>query len=201
MPGNPNQMLMAMRAILATPPRATRIPLLMGGEQRIRTWRRISAACADLFVYAICLFVWYAVISRIVVDGQADASERLTTVWTTVVLLSGWVLIAVISEILILVRFGRTLGKRLFGLMVVDAGSGHDAISTRQAVIRTLIKGMIFYGASMGLSWQFERLAPGVLQMALATTSAVFVISFLGILRQDGRAVHDLIAKTALVRT
>lgn len=67
--------------------------------------------------------------------------------------------------------FGRTAGMALFGVQVV--GRAGEAVSTRRAIVRTL---------------------------AFPLSAAFFGLGFAGIvLRHDRRALHDLIAGTAVV--
>ena len=67
--------------------------------------------------------------------------------------------------------FGKTAGMALFGVRVV--GKAGDAVGTRRAIVRTL---------------------------ALPLSFALFGLGFVGIVvRRDRRALHDLIAGTAVV--
>jgi uncharacterized RDD family membrane protein YckC len=67
--------------------------------------------------------------------------------------------------------FGKTIGMALFGVRVV--GKAGDAVSNRRAIVRTL---------------------------ALPLSFVIFGLGFAGIvLRHDRRALHDLIAGTAVV--
>lgn len=96
----------------------------------------------------------------------------------------------VVVEIAMLARWGRTPGKRLMGLIVVDAETGQRP-ALRQAIVRTLAWG-IPAALAIGFWWA-------------TAISWVFVLAVIGMwawMFQDGqrRAAHDVVSGTRVLR-
>ena len=164
---------------------------------------RFFAGVLDVFAYGVLTWFWFAVFTEIAQRNVLDeTSTRETEVLVMVAAaLSGWFAIAVIAETLFLVFFDRTPGKFANGMLVVDAQPKFAFISWKQAVARTVTKAAVLYGLGV--------YAPVLLNLGDAISTplwanvlivAVLLIPILGVFRKDRRGVHDLVARTKVVR-
>ena len=164
------------------------------------TWQ-IVAGCVDVVIYAVCILVWYVVIVKMFGLNGDDSSAIAPQTWSAVAAaLTGWVVIAVLGEYLMLLKFDSTIGKQAVGLKVVDENAVVRLISAPQAAKRTLTKLAIFHGIGFWTPWVIDQMViPGVFPWTFLALNAVLIPLMLGIHRQDRRGPHDLLSKTRVI--
>lgn len=116
-----------------------------------------------------------------------------------------------IYSVLLHGHYGQTLGKMAMGVKVVDFVS-EDDIDMRQALIRDSVPialMIVLYAYSFIILWGME---PTDVVANFTSLIPIFIVGFLTVLwtlleivsmlfTEKSRAVHDLIAKTVVVRT
>jgi uncharacterized RDD family membrane protein YckC len=107
---------------------------------------------------------WLSVSALEIIVGQSVTVPG----WFVAVCYAGWAFVYVAGQ---LAASGRTIGKALLGLLVVEADG--DPLGGRDAVVRTLVFPLSFLLFGVGF--------------------------LLGLVRRDRRELHDLIAGTAVV--
>jgi uncharacterized RDD family membrane protein YckC len=107
---------------------------------------------------------WLSVSALEVVVGRSVTVPS----WFVAVCYASWAFVYVAAQ---LAATGRTVGKALLGLMVVEAGG--ESLRVRDALVRTLVFPLSFLLFGVGF--------------------------LLGLIRRDRRELHDLIAGTAVV--
>jgi uncharacterized RDD family membrane protein YckC len=107
---------------------------------------------------------WLSVSALEVVVGRSITVPS----WFVAVCYTGWAFAYVAAQ---LAATGRTVGKALLGLMVVEAGG--EPLRARDALVRTLVFPLSFLLFGVGF--------------------------LLGLIRRDRRELHDLLAGTAVV--
>ena len=141
-------------------------------------WQRVGGVIVD----GIIILAIFMVLSPITIDEsfsdirdsfESGASQR------AVVLDS---ILSIAYETLLVGAVATTIGKRAFGLIVIRADGRR--VTYRRAFVRAAVKTV-----SLGL-------IPGWLTAGLIIANIIMVAS-----RPDKRAIHDLIAGTAVVRT
>jgi uncharacterized RDD family membrane protein YckC len=107
---------------------------------------------------------WLSLSALEVVTGRSVSAPR----WFVAVCYGVWAFVYLAAQ---LAATGRTVGKALLGLMVVEAGG--EPLRARDAMVRTLVFPLSFLLLGVGF--------------------------LLGLFRRDRRELHDLLAGTAVV--
>ena len=183
------------------PRRVSELPM-----RQMKLQHRLFAGGSDLVLYAICTFIWFVVIINWIlgynVVGASENAPSPPPMIAFTVFTIGWFLIAVLGEFLVLMWTAQSFGKKFVGLFAVDNKLGFSYMSKRQAVVRSLIKGLMLYASATLLFWSLNNdSAPfNLLQLAAVALNIIVVVLLLGLLHKDRRGVHDLIAKTKVIR-
>jgi uncharacterized RDD family membrane protein YckC len=161
-PGSPSDR--SLRPDLRPLPPPQRAVTLQG--QYAGSVSRFLAFLVDQLLIALLFAAgaWLSVSALEVVVGRSITVPS----WFVAVCYTGWAFAYVAAQ---LAATGRTVGKALLGLMVVEAGG--EPLRARDALVRTLVFPLSFLLFGVGF--------------------------LLGLIRRDRRELHDLLAGTAVV--
>ncbi|WP_075925690.1 RDD family protein [Nocardiopsis sp. CNR-923] len=121
---------------------AAAVPSARGGPELAGFGRRLAARSIDyvLAVIAAAAFFVVVVVLLLLLTGESDASDAQAGVWA-LMLFFGWGVLLFFYDWLYLVAWGRTLGKAMVGIRVVNAADG-GRLSQGQALGRAALFGL-----------------------------------------------------------
>lgn len=171
---------------------------------------RIMAGCVDVGIYGFCTFIWFILV---VVFGLGYINFRCEVLYdckplehlapaTTMfnVIASGWLVFAVLGETAMIAMWGRTIGKRGIGVVVVRDLPSVEYVSWFQALVRTTFKASIVY--VIGIALPLSLAVYGVMELPIWVVIAgnlILIALTLGAYRRDRRGLHELAARTVLI--
>lgn len=143
---------------------------------------RLTARLIDYLLAAFTALLFFMLMAGLVavLTGNPDGTDGEVNVWIFLFFF-GWGVLLFFYDWLYLVTWGRTLGKMIVGIKVIDAGGG-DRLGQKQAVVRS----------SLFCLPQTLPCLGNIVSLGLA----------MGMLSDDrARAVHDRAAGTLVVKT
>lgn len=183
--------------------RDRRIPWLADGRE-VRIRERVVATAIDLVIIGVLTYgfsFWSVGLMGYDPNDVSDRSPPAALAFGVAFL--GLIVFGVVGEIIAVVGFRRTIGKRLMRLTVADAGFSKSSASNFQLFKRTLVRTLLLYGIGMGVPIVVSILSgSGILTLAtLLVVSSVVFFSMSGIGTDDMRGVHDRVSGTEVIRT
>ncbi|QUX28515.1 RDD family protein [Nocardiopsis akebiae] len=143
--------------------------------------RRLAARAIDYVLVVIAAFAFFVLMAfvTVILTGSDQTTDAEGTLWA-LLFVFGWGLLLFFYDWLYLVTWGRTLGKMMVGIKVVDAADG----------------GGLGQGQAMGRSAFFG------FPQSLPVVGHIFTLAeSMAALGDDRRALHDRVAGTVVVRT
>ncbi len=143
--------------------------------------RRLAARAIDyvlVVIAAVAFFILMAFVT-VILTGSDQTTDAEGTLWA-LLFVFGWGLLLFFYDWLYLVTWGRTLGKMMVGIKVVDAADG----------------GGLGQGQAMGRSAFFG------FPQSLPVVGHIFTLAeSMAALGEERRALHDRVAGTVVIRT
>ncbi len=143
--------------------------------------RRLAARAIDyvlVVIAAVAFFILMAFVT-VILTGSDQTTDAEGTLWA-LLFVFGWGLLLFFYDWLYLVTWGRTLGKMMVGIKVVDAADG----------------GGLGQGQAMGRSAFFG------FPQSLPVVGHIFTLAeSMAALGGEKRALHDRVAGTVVIRT
>ncbi|WP_235432169.1 RDD family protein [Nocardiopsis sp. RV163] len=143
--------------------------------------RRLAARAIDYVLVVIAAFAFFVLMAvvTVILTGSDQTTDAEGTLWA-LLFVFGWGLLLFFYDWLYLVTWGRTLGKMMVGIKVVDAADG----------------GRLGQGQAMGRSAFFG------FPQSLPVVGHVFTLAeSMAALGDERRALHDRVAGTVVIRT
>jgi len=143
-----------------------------------KLWQRFGGFMIDgLIIFALLMVVAPITINESLSDirgsiEEGTQSQRMTVLDS---------ILTVTYETLLVAAITTTIGKRVFGLAVIRADG--SKVTFKRALVRAGVKALTI------------SLLPGVLPLILIFANVIMVAA-----RSDKRAIHDLIAGTAVIQ-
>ena len=176
-------------------------------------WRRVIANCIDAGIYGIGTVIWYMFYVYNVLDYQIflDAPPEITQ---GMISISGWLMLSLLGESLMLACHGRSVGKCITRISVKCIEQDRMYLPLWRAFVRTFIKSLLFYGLCIGLPalagyivnsqyaqmiWHENTWWNSIWEYRVWVLNLGMVIIFIGVFRKDRRGPHDLIAGSRAV--
>lgn len=175
----------------------------LAAEREVRLRERVVATAIDIVIIAVFTYgfsFWTVGLMGFDPDDISDNSPPAALSFGVAFI--GLIVFGVMGEIILMVSFRRTIGKRLMGLTVADARFSKSSASKRQLIKRTLAKAFLLYGIGIGVPLVVGIVAgSGVLMFAafIVVGLGLFFL-MLGIGTYDGRGIHDRISETEVIR-
>ena len=180
-------------------------------------WRRVIANCIDIGIYSIGTVFWYLFYLTRVLDHQIFVGPPLSEISQGMISLSGWLLLSLLGESLMLACHGRTVGKCIARISVKCIEQDRTYLPLWRAFVRTFIKSLLYYGLCIGLpllisyiinirydhviwaknTWWYPWYS--VWNHFVWVLNLGVIIVFIGVFRKDRRGPHDLIAGSRAV--
>ncbi|MEV6820221.1 RDD family protein [Nocardiopsis dassonvillei] len=151
------------------------------GPEMATFGRRLAARAIDyvlVVIAAVAFFILMAFVT-VILTGSDQTTDAEGTLWA-LLFVFGWGLLLFFYDWLYLVTWGRTLGKMMVGIKVVDAADG----------------GGLGQGQAMGRSAFFG------FPQSLPVVGHIFTLAeSMAALGEERRALHDRVAGTVVIRT
>ena len=149
-------------------------------------WRRIGARCIDAFIIG---FV-FGIVNMIFIL----INSKLTYLLPSIALF-----ILLIYNFWFHYRYGQTIGKRIMEIKVLNISESR--INFLQIIIRETLIFIVFYSYSIYRMWKnqnFTRL--DIIMVGIFNIALLLIDLSIIAINNRKRALHDLIAKTVVVR-
>lgn len=137
-------------------------------------WRRFCAVCIDVAIGMVIFIVYFRVTGRFEIRSQYSWGGMADRVFGAFVGFGIWLVL----NYYFLNLYSQTIGKRLFGIRIVQL-NGQPATPARVAMLRYL-------------PITFVGIVP-IIGPLIGTLDALFIV------RPDRRCLHDLLAGTVVV--
>jgi uncharacterized RDD family membrane protein YckC len=144
-----------------------------------KLWQRFGGFMVDgLIIFALLLVVAPITINESLGDIRGNIEEGTQSQRMTIL----DSILTITYETLLVAGIATTVGKRAFGLAVIRADG--SKVTLKRSLVRAAVKALTI------------SLLPGFLPLALIFANVIMVA-----VRPDKRAIHDMIAGTAVIRT